>query len=343
MTSLGIAGSLVDNVELLIAYSGRCSSRCTISIAGKIITLVFADSGFEPRIAPAFQNVVDRQNRGSDLTVLVVSRRQFDELDEIFYAGIQRFSGHPNETLVSSREGLQFVLQKTPEALSIINLANRFAVYVIDSPEALTNLERGNPLKHILSAFFCARDFLVLHSAAVAYNGATALIAGSSGAGKSTISAACMQSGWSFLSDDTTLCARDGTVCGVYHTLKLQAHQSSKFSVLTGCNELRGDDNGSEKSVFFVAADTSRCGPPPIVRALVFPVVSPQARPVIEAIPSGEALRRLLASSLFFLPVTQSLDTVSLLAQLARDLPAYRLTAGDNPLEIPEVIASVLE
>ncbi|MBX9669286.1 MAG: hypothetical protein K2X93_16800 [Candidatus Obscuribacterales bacterium] len=337
--SLVAGGSIVENIRKLVELSRRQTSTCTMSIAGATITLVFLDDGFQSRVVPAFSNTDVALKSDSDLTVLLVSRRQNQQLDEIFDAGMQHFSGHPNETLVSSSEGLQFVLQRSPEAMSIIDLANHFAVFIIDSPHALTNLERGNPLKHILSAFFCQREFLVLHSAAVAHHGATILIAGSSGSGKSTISAACWRSGWSFLSDDTTLCARTGTVYGVYRTLKLQTDQSAQFSIKTAGDKLIGED----KTVFFVPDDISLRASPPIARVLVFPVVSRQSHPVIETIPSGEALRRLLASSLFFLPVTKSTTTVNLLAELARTLPAYRLTLGRNPLEIPEVIASVLQ
>ncbi len=336
--SLVAGRSIVENIQKLVDFSRRHTSAYRMSIGEATISLVFLDDGFVPRVVPAFSSSDGALRSDSDLTILLVSRRQNQQLDELFDAGIQHFSGHPNETLVASSAGLQFVVQRSPEAMSIIDLANHFAVFIIDRPEALTHLERGNPLKHILSAFFCHRDFLVLHSAAVAYNGATALIAGSSGAGKSTISAACWQAGWSFLSDDTTICTRAGTVYGVYRTLKLRADQSEQFSIKTAGDELRGED----KSVYFVPDDSLLCASPSIARVLVFPVLSRQSHPVIESIPSGEALRRLLASSLFFLPVSKSATTVNLLAQLARTLPSYRLTVGRNPVEIPEVMASVL-
>lgn len=339
MLSTGIAASsIVGRMESLIEYCRRCPSKSDVALAGSVITLVFAESGFAARIVPAFRNIVVQSSGESDLTVLVVSRKSFNELDAIFDQGVRFFSGHPNETLVSSKEGLQLVLQTSPLSLSIINLSKRFAVYVIDGPESLTDLERGNPLKQILSAYFCDQDFLILHAAAVATERGTALIAGRSASGKSTISAACLESGWKFLSDDTTLCSRSGTIYGVYNTLKLEAAQASRFSILSTCDALRGDVN---KSVFFVAGDSHLTTPP--ARALVFPAVSCEARTTIDGITRGEALRRLLSSSLFFLPVTQSRTTVNMLANLARQLPSYKLTVGQNPLEAPEVIASVLE
>jgi hypothetical protein len=328
-------------MEQFLAFSRQCGSRCTISLAGTTITLAFADDGLESKIVPAFQNLVVRESdSATDLTVLLVRRKDIEELDAIFADGIQRYTGHPQETLVSSKDGMQFVLQRSSEALSIIQLERRCAVYVIESADALSNTERGNPLKHIVSAFFCERDFLVLHAAAVAYRGSTVLIAGSSGAGKSTISAACTQSGWSFLSDDTTLCSQDGTVFGVYNTLKLQAQQSSQFPFLARCDKLEGDC--AEKSVYFMKDSTNGVDVS-LARALVFPVMSPGQSPEIEPISKGEAYRRLLATSLFFLPATQSATTVNRLAKLARDLPAYRLVLGQDPLKVPDVIACVLE
>ncbi|MBX9694021.1 MAG: hypothetical protein K2Z81_16675 [Cyanobacteria bacterium] len=329
-------------MEQFLAFFGQCSSTCTISHAGTTITLAYADEGFASKIVPAFQNWVVRESeRAADLTVLLVRRKDIEELDTIFGEGIKLYSGHPQETLVSSQNGMQFVLQRSSEALSVIQLEQRCAAYVVESADALSNTERGSPLKHILSAFFCEKDFLVLHAAAVAYRGSTVLISGSSGAGKSTLSAACTQSGWSFLSDDTTLCSRDGTVFGVYNTLKLQAQQSSQFPFLARCEKLEGDS--TEKSVYFMNDESTNGSDISLASALVFPVLSPGHASEIEPISKGEAYRRLLATSLFFLPATQSATTVNRLAKLARELPAYRLVVGEDPMQVPAVIASVLE
>lgn len=89
---------------------------------------------------------------------------------------------------------------------------------------------RAQPACHALAAWLAGPSTQVLHAAAVAYEGAAALIVGAGGVGKSTTVLACARAGAGFLGDDLVLVESGGddhntepTVHCLFATAKLNA------------------------------------------------------------------------------------------------------------------------
>jgi hypothetical protein len=78
---------------------------------------------------------------------------------------------------------------------------------------------------------------VLIHAACVARNGRGALLAGDSGAGKSSLAYACARRGWSYCSDDASAlvrCVRDRVVMGNPRTFRFRASAGSLFPEFRG-------------------------------------------------------------------------------------------------------------
>jgi hypothetical protein len=87
------------------------------------------------------------------------------------------------------------------------------------------------------------RNLVSLHAACVMYRGKGILLAGKSGAGKSSLSYACARSGWTFVSDDTCSFQRNSVmlrVIGRPHVFKFRSPTDHLFSEFSGLKSTVG-------------------------------------------------------------------------------------------------------
>src|SRR5205807_7865797 len=91
---------------------------------------------------------------------------------------------------------------------------------------------RVTALSPILSAWLPTRQVLLAAAGAVGRPSGCVLIAGSSGSGKSTAAAACLEHGLGYLGDDTCLIGSDEppTIFSLYESLQLRNGQAKATS-----------------------------------------------------------------------------------------------------------------
>lgn len=168
------------------------------------------------------------------------------------------------------------------------------------------------------------RHLITLHAACVMYKGKGLLLAGNSGAGKSSLSYACARRGWTFVSDDASAFLRNSTdpqvighpqkfrfrepVGGLFPEFRdlkstLRAYGKPTIEVRTDAIEyIRGAEEGPVSAIVFLNRPAHQSGPP-----------------VLLSVPLQEAWNRLCFSV------------------WAVQMPAFeeRLTALDRLLRVP--------
>lgn len=165
--------------------------------------------------------------------------------------------------------------------------------------------------------------FVTLHAAAVARDDELILLAGESGAGKTTLTLALLDDGWSYLSDDLAPLAVE---TGLVHPFPkpLGVKDPAAFERVGG--ELAGLGLGSPKGSFLVPATRWDVAPKPLpVRALLFPRFATGAGLEIERLSAAKAAA--LASAYL-----RRLDptTVALLNRLCAGATCARLSYGSS-------------
>jgi HprK-related kinase A len=175
---------------------------------------------------------------------------------------------------------------------------------------------------------------LLLHAGAVARNGAGVLLPGPSGSGKSSLSLALLQSGYTYFSDEVGVV---DPATGWLHPFPkpVSIKDLSLFGELGRRNDLWfGPDasrsaNGSEGVWYLHPEDlTSKAvgGPTPI-RYIIFPGYHRDNEPRLLPLAPGEALKELINNSINLSRLGN--EGFHLLATLARQARCFSLQAGD--------------
>jgi hypothetical protein len=188
---------------------------------------------------------------------------------------------------------------------------------------------RAHPACHALAAWLAGPSTQVLHAAAVAYEGAAALIVGAGGVGKSTTVLACARAGAGFLGDDLVLVeSGDGnddikpTVHCLFATAKLNADSARALGAEAWPSLGVTPKN---KAVVAVQDRLQVVRSAPIVALIVLaPAVF--GRPYPAPLRMGKVLTSFAPTAL---PLAWRASTpaawLATVAALARRLPAYRL------------------
>jgi hypothetical protein len=182
----------------------------------------------------------------------------------------------------------------------------------------------------------------VVHGALVARRGAAALLAGKSGAGKSTTALACALAGHDYLADDRFILARGDHMTFVAYSLFATAQVSS--SALERFPQLRAGAptvwEPGEK-VVVALGQTSRvtCASEARIQAILLPRVN-GGPPAVRPVARSRALLALAPSSLFQL--VGGRGGFERLAQLAGAVPAWQLELGPDLSAIAALVDRVL-
>jgi hypothetical protein len=219
------------------------------------------------------------------------------------------------EEHVSAREGVEVL--RSRDTVRLLH-GDRAAFWVRDAG-VLTRWETAAPLRTLLRWALRRHGLHVVHAAAVVGARGAALLAGASGAGKSTTALAAAEAGLGFIADD---------YCAIAPCAPPRAHALCAVGKLEspwpGLRRLPGGPTPDGKHIV-VPDGLTREAP---LASIVLPRVG-GAAPGLERARPAEALSA-LAGSLLLLPGSRQADLAAL-GVLARSLPAYRLTTGPDP------------
>lgn len=206
----------------------------------------------------------------------------------------------------------------------------------LSSIDHLPDWERAAPLRSALNWILRQQDIHLLHSAAVAEDGAGALLLGAGGAGKSTAALRCQQAGMDFLGDD--ICAVQASptprVFNVYGTAKTVWSDLERFAAFQPLLVSKPD---SLKAVYTL----NRAGSHYITQSTNISVLLLLDR----SLPVG-SLRRTkpaktvaiaAATTTSFLPGNGG-TMLSALADIARSLPVLRISLSEDPQEVAALV-----
>lgn len=215
------------------------------------------------------------------------------------------------------------------------------------SVEELSLYERGRPLRVPLSIWHNDQDIPVIHTGLVSKNGQGVLLAGLSGAGKSTSAITCLCAGFSYLSDDLVglQILPDGSCLGhsIYNSTFLEPGQLTHFPSLMP-HALRSKYSYEDKLLVLLSqVFESKLERVTTIRAVALPRIVNSRNSGIRRASKGEALRVLAPSSLFGVPVSPGIRGFDKLTQLVERVPSYWLELGSDLREIPGCVERLLE
>jgi hypothetical protein len=191
----------------------------------------------------------------------------------------------------------------------------------------------GKPLQTLIAVW--ARDLGIplVHAGMVARGGNGVLLGGAGGAGKSTTSLACVDSGFDFLGDDRIgLEADAGNFIGhsIYGSALVDQRQLEQFPALAGAAVAPRHPTRERKPLVFLnEVCPGQLVPTTRVRAVALPRIGEGRTTRIRPAKPAEALRIIAPSSLI-LPLGPGPLGMSRLAALVRTVPSYWLDLGTD-------------
>ena len=233
----------------------------------------------------------------------------------------------------------------TQHVLQLMDVDTQRAIYWVQDPKFVPWWERVSPFRQILHWWACGKELQPIHAGAVGLASGGVLIAGSSGAGKSTSTASCLRSPLGFAGDDYVLLDQEGESAiarSLYSTTKIVRANLYRLPWLSEwvMNPEGGPD---EKATIYVNETMPEkiveCFP---IRAILMPRVTGKVETKIVAATAGDAMRCVAPTPIFQLNGDLP-GLMKKVARLVRQTPAYWLEAGTDLEQIPLRIAELLE
>ncbi len=246
--------------------------------------------------------------------------------------------------LATSPDG-RFVAFQLQRALTWLDRAAQHIVGWTASAEHLSLYERAKPFPALLSVWYSDRGVQVMHAALISHDGHGILFPGNSGTGKSTCAAACVSAGMHYLGDDFVglQTANDGFLGhSLYSSTRLAPEHSMRFPSLFP-HAIPARPPAEPKSLIFLSdvfPERLDCSAP--IRVVAFPIVTDRPRARIRRAAKGEALLRLVPSSIFSMVPSPGARGVERLAQLVGRVPTYWLELGRDLDEIPQRVEELV-
>jgi hypothetical protein len=206
--------------------------------------------------------------------------------------------------------------------------------------------EQSKPLPLLLGIWYYDCDIHVVHAGLVAWRGQGVLVGGASGAGKSTTTLACLQTGFEFLGDDQCglQALEDGSFLGhsLYGGARVAPGHVGHFPQLrAGAGPVQAVHD--DKLLLFPAEVLpTQLARTATIRAIVLPRVAAAEQSRVRRASKGEALLRLAPTSLFtaFGAGARGFES---LAQLVERVPCFWLELGRDIDAIPERVEAMLD
>jgi hypothetical protein len=209
------------------------------------------------------------------------------------------------------------------------------------------------PLRHYKQAIFITlyqhlrrRGQHLIHASAIGHNGRAALIAGRSGAGKTTTMLTCVAAGLAFLGDDTTLVQRttagDIDVIALLSTLDVTDKTAAWFPELAPfLSPLRS--HTGKRQIILSEAYPSSVASQARVSAILAPEITDQVHTTLAPANRTSLLSDLLFYSVDLQDVALARKHLEFLAQAVEQIPVGRLLLGSDRQQIPQLIADFLQ
>ncbi len=201
---------------------------------------------------------------------------------------------------------------------------NRF-YYARLRPNDIDYAVYGHTLAGLFSRWASQTDKILLHAAAVGYQGTGVLVVGRSGSGKSTFSVSCLAAGLDFVSDDYTLVTGSGALCAMplYTSVAVNPDMHKKMPQL-GEPSVPPNTAWCNGKLQFHLKNQQIC-PCLALKAIIMPQISGKEEPSIHLSTVGAAMTQMLHSSLTQLDRNRDTALMKQMASRMAGLPVYQM------------------
>lgn len=225
--------------------------------------------------------------------------------------------------------------------LFTLNYESKIAVYWTSSPIKEISLDFTFPIRYIAEAIYRNRNGFILHSGVVGKNGKGVLFTGKSGSGKSTTSLACLLAGFDFICDDHCLYHNKITY-NLTQFAKLTSTSLEILSQLEHRNLLTGNTSDNKIIIPLLPNFNSNIKNSLTIKAVIQPILTQDPKASLIPCSAKESLKSLAPSS-FSRIVSAHKQELSIMSQLVKSVPNYKLFLNEDLRQAINLIAQIKE
>lgn len=309
------------------------------SIGGATVRLRFAGAAIREATTSAFEHLEVAEVPEPSLTIHAVDSQSTGEeaprLPETLRDRLQ-----PGDAWHYKDATMDVLAYSAGYGLGLLERNQSLGYFWATDARQLPQHEWGSPLLRLLHWWMRGRAMQLFHAGAVGTPEGGVLLVGKGGAGKSTSTFACLDSGLLYAGDDYCVVTPDPTpfVHSLYNSGKLNRDSARRFRNLKSDARAPEDD----KSLFFMQSclpeKVSRGFP---IRALLLPRPTGEVNTVIREARRAEAFLASAPSTVCQLPGGEQ-ESYHKIGKVLRHVPCYWLEAGTDLGQIPDAILGLL-
>ncbi len=261
-----------------------------------------------------------------------------------FPANLKLVSFDDNQKYYAGDSGLLYTISPDKFLVSCdLKAQNAFAI--INSGFANLSLLLFHQVFYpILAEMLKQLHLFNIHTAAVTHNETGIMFPAQAHSGKSTLTIAMVRAGFGFLSDDICFVKKNSSklsLLGFPEPIKIWDETVGFFPELSFLNEQKQCAQFKKSfCVEDVFPDSTKTQATP--RFLILPKISSSKRSRLQPISKTEAMVELIPQSLMVANKNIVKHHLEILAQLVEECNCFRLTAGQDVLDIPKLIKDIL-
>ncbi len=332
---------LRETWDLAAAGARRTETRRYL-LAGHPIELRFAGTALVAPLTRALAHLETGERApdplviriwDSETTGALMPSAPWDATDYLEYGKIRGFFD----------ERFQSLFQWGSHSFVMLDLELGEAVYWVQSAAQIPSYETAAPLRPLLDGWLRSLGVELVHAAAVGSGDGCVLLAGKSGAGKSSTTLAAAAAGLEVLADDYCLIgpAAPTRVASIYSSAKTRWADISRLPFLGGAAPDSELESGDKAVYFLHEVAPERVLVEAALRGIVIPRLVGGRRSELSPAPASAALAALAPNTVLQLPAAGA-KTLKRLAEIAREVPSHFLDLGTDLAAIGPTIEPLL-
>lgn len=227
---------IASSIAALLAQVDAAALRQRIQIGPSVVEVIYASPRLFERFHESFVGAAPQAR--ADLRLVVASGDT-----GLRPAAVPRELDSDIQYIAGDRLYAAWMGRYT-HALHALDRTTAAAVYWIDDASAIPPWERARPFLPTFQAMLRPTHWVLVHAAGIASNGRGILLTGLGHAGKSSLSLAALEAGWTFCADDFVAveCGEVPRIAPLFATARLRADMVDRFPGLLSCVREVSDD-----------------------------------------------------------------------------------------------------
>ncbi|MEN6369126.1 MAG: hypothetical protein ABFD77_05450 [Thermotogota bacterium] len=312
------------------------------TFGGRVVRMRIVGHQLAERLALPFAHLRRRKAVPSDARLTI---DLWDELETGVPADTDLRPVVEGSSFSASRDG-RFATSVLQHSISSLDRQGESIVGVALDADRLSVYECGRPLHVPLSLWYNDRGVPLIHAALVSHQGDGVLLAGPSGAGKTTSALSCLFAGFHYLADDLAglEIPADGAAWGhsVYGSALVDQGTLLHLPTLRPHAILGNHGRGDKRLVFISQVSPTELAGKTRIRAIGLVRVANAACSHVRPAAKGESLMTMIRSTLQGGALSPGRQGFELLGRLCGDVPSFWLELGRGVEDVPRCILELL-